>query len=299
MARIAEVSHQEIKDFVKDAVESRLIERHLSGNDNRKEVKKLVELGYRVGFDFNGFLKTWEQKKFDLGLFVLEVKNAEMAQDPTKIAIGEVSAGGVNDKHGYEMTKDEERELLINQLRAEMMKRALTGDPFAVFSFTPKIRKLKNGLIKLGLETEDFAQIEKEAKALARYRTLETLKESFIERSTYYELSGPAYGLLKNKIKGLVSNLGNLDMAITKDEMNYLRDEANRMMHDHTIIELKSAVSILESHDHPAIEKKVPMMIKLIHRLKEESGFSHGVGEDIEEVVYRHQNNQKAVKEHA
>jgi hypothetical protein len=299
MTRIAEVSHQEIKDFVKDAVESRLMQRHLSGKDNRMEVKKLVDLGYKVGFNFSTFLKTWEQKKFDLGLFVLEVQNAQKAQDPNNISIGEVSAGGVNDKHGYEMSKDEERELLINQLRAEMMKKALTGDPFAVFSFLPKIRKLKNGLIKLGLETEDFMKIEKEAKALARYRTLEMLKGSFIERSTYYELSGPAYGLLKNKIKGLVSNLGNLDMAISKEELDYLRDDANRMMHDHAIIELKSAVSILENHDHPAIEKKVPMMIKLIQRLKEESGFNHGVGEDIEEVVYRHQNNQKAVKENA
>ncbi len=299
MANIARVSHQEIKDFVKEAVESRLMERHLSGKDNRMEVKKLVDLGHKVGFNFNAFLKTWEQKKFDLGLFVLEAQNAEMAQDPNKISIGEVSAGGVNDKHGYEMTKDEERELLINQLRAEMMKRALTGDPFAVFSFSPKIRKLKNGLIKLGLETEDFMKIEKEAKALARYRTLEMLKGSFIERSTYYELSGPAYGLLKNKIKGLVSNLGNLDMAISKEELDYLRDDANRMMHDHAIIELKSAVSILENHEHPSLEKKVPMMVKLIQRLKEESGFSHGVGEDIEEVVYRHQNNQKAVKESA
>jgi hypothetical protein len=299
MANIAKVSHQEIKDFVKDAVESRLIERHLSGKDNRAEVKKLVELGYKVGFNFNAFVKTWEQKKFDLGLFVLEVQNAAAPQEPGKISIGEISAGGVSEKHGYEMTKDEERELLINQLRAEMMKRAITGDPFAVFSFSPKIRKLKNGLIKLGLETEDFMKIEKEAKALARYRTLEMLKESFIERATYYELSGPAYGLLKNKIKGLVSNLGNLDMSVSKEELDYLRDEANRMMHDHAIIELKSAASILENQENPAIEKKVPMMVKLIQRLKDESGFSHGVGEDIDEVVFRHQHGQKAVKENA
>ena len=299
MANIAQSSHQEIRDFVKDAVESRLMARHISGKDNRAEVKKLVDLGHKVGFNFNTFLKTWEQKKFDLGLFVLEVQNASAPQEPGKLSIGEVSAGGVNDKHGYEMTKDEEKELMINQLRAEMMKRAITGDPFAVFSFSPKIRKLKNGLIKLGLETEDFMKIEKEAKALARVRTLEMLKESFIERSTYYELSGPAYGLLKNKIKGLVSNLGNLEMAISKDELDYLRDDANRIMHDHAIIELKSAASILENHENPALEKKVPMMVKLIQRLKEESGFSHGVGEDIDEVVFRHQNNQKPVKEDA
>jgi uncharacterized protein YihD (DUF1040 family) len=70
-------------------------------------------------------------------------------------------------------------------------------------------------------------------------------------------------------------------------------------MHDHTIIELRSAVAILESQDNATIEQKVPLMIKLIKRLKEESGFSHGVGEDIDEVVIRHENGQKQVKEHA
>lgn len=299
MSKISQVSHAEIRDFIKDAVESRLMERHISNKNNRHEVKKLVDLGYKVGFNFDNFLKTWEQKKFDLGLFVLEIENASMAQNAGEISIGEVSAGGVNDKHGYEMTKDEERELLINQLRAEYLKKAITGDPFAVFSFAPKIRKLKNGLIKLGLETDDFMKIEKEAKVLARYRTLEMLKQSFIERATYYELSGPAYGLLKNKLKGLVSNLTNLDMELSKEQLDYLRDEANRQMHDHTIIELNSAVALLENHENPAVEEKVPLMIKLIQRLKEESGFNHGVGEDIDEVVFRHENGQKALKEDA
>ena len=299
MKRIAETSHEEIKDFINHAVESRLMERHITGKDNRLEVKKLVELGYKVGFNFDSFLKTWEKKKFDLGLFIMEVEKANKAENAGEISIGEVSAGGVNDKHGYEMTKDEEKELLINQLRAEYLKKAITGDPFAVFSFSPKIRKLKNGLIKLGLETEAFNRIEKEAKVLARYRTLEMLRGSFIERSTYYELAGPAYNLLNNKIKGLVSNLKSLDMNLTKEELETLRDDANRQMHDHTIIELKSATAILDSHDSPVIEEKVPLMVKLIQRLREESGFSHGVGEDLNEVMFRHNNDQKAVKEHA
>ncbi len=299
MARAGEASREEIKDFIKDAVESKLMERHISNRNNRNEVKKLVDLGHKVGFNFNEFLKTWESKKFDLGLFVLEIENTYKAQNTGEISIGEVSTGGVKDKNGYEMTKDEERELLINQLRAELMKKAITGDPFAVFSFAPKIRKLKNGLIKLGLETEAFNKIEKEAKALARYRTLEMLKGAFLERSTYYELSGPAYNLLKNKQKGLVSNLKNLDLEFSKEELNMLRDDANRQMHDHAIIELKSAVAILANGDNPTLEEKVPLMIKLIQRLREESDFSHGVGEDLDEVIYRYNNGQKAVKEHA
>jgi len=88
-------------------------------------------------------------------------------------------------------------------------------------------------------------------------------------------------------------------MNLTKEELDTLRDDANRQMHDHTIIELKSAASILENHENPTIEKNIPFMIKLIQRLKAESGFIHGVGEDIDEVVFRHENGQKQVKEHA
>ena len=299
MARVADRSHEEISDFVRDAVESRLMERHINDRDNRDEVKKLVQLGYKVGFNFDHFMKTWEQKKFDLGLFVLQVEGAQNAEMRGEISIGDVSAGGVGDRHGYEMTKDEERELLINQLRAEFMKKAVTGDPFAVFAFAPKIRKLKNGLIKLGLETEEFSRIEKEARALARYRTLEMLRAGFIERSTYYELSGPAYNLLNNRLKGLISNLERLDMKLSREELDILRDEANRQMHDHTILELKSALALLENNENPALEQKVPLMIKLIQGLRAESSFQHGIGEDIDQVIFRFENNHNDVRENA
>jgi hypothetical protein len=301
MSNIADSSKTEIKDFIRDAVESKLIERHLNGTDNKAEIKKLVELGQKAGFNFQDFLKTWEQKKFDMGLFVMEVNNAQAADTQNKMEIGDVSAGGVSDKQsGYEMSKDEEKELLVNQLRAEMMKQALTGDPFASFSFVPKIKKLKNGLIKLGLYNEDFQKVEKEAKTLARYRTVEMLKDAFINRSTYYELNGPAYNLLNSKMKGLVANLEKLDLKLDKEQMDMIRDDANRQMHDHTIIELKSALALIENdHGNPNIEKNVPLMIKLVQRLREESGFTHGVGEDIDDIVYRYTHNVKSFKEDA
>jgi hypothetical protein len=298
MAQISEVSSDEIREFVRDAVESKLMERHISGRDNITELRKLMELGHRVGFDLDKFLKTWEQKKFDLGIFALEAKAVAKAENKLEISIGEVSASGVGEKNGYEMTPEEEKELLINQLRAELMKRAITGDPFAVFSFAPKIRKLKNGLIKLGLFAEDFQKIEKEAKVLARLRTLEMLVGAFVERSTYFELSGPAFRVLNNKLKGLISNLENLDITLTREELDVIRDEANRNMYDHAVLELRTALAYLESHENPSLEKKVPMMVKLIERLREESGFQHNFGENLGDL-FRRAEALNGVKEHA
>ena len=299
MTQIRESTISELKDFIRDAVESKLMEKHINDVDNKAQLKKLVDLGNKVGFNFDQFMKTWEQKKFDLGLFMIEVANAENPEYNGQIAIGDVSAGGVGEKHGYEMTDDEEKELLINQLRAEFMKKALTGDPFAAFTFAPKIRKLKNGLIKLGLELEEFGKIEKQAKALARYRLLENLKEAFLERATYYELTGPSYGLLENKLKGIISSLDKMDLKLGKEELDMVRDEANRQMHDHTIIELKSAMAILESGENVSLEKKVPLMVKLISRLKQESGFQHELGENLDEILNKFESGQKRVKEGA
>jgi uncharacterized protein YihD (DUF1040 family) len=296
---MGEVSIGELRDFVRDAVESKLTQRHLSGIDNKVEVKKLVDLGNKVGFNFATFLKTWEQKKLDLGLFILEVQQADKPEEQVQISIGEVSTGGVGEKHGYEMTKDEETELTINQLRAEYMKKALTGDPLSSFSFAPKIRKLQNGLIKLGLESDVFARIEQEGKALARFRTLEMLKEAMVERSTYYELSGPAFNLLKSKIKGYMSNLGRLGLTLTKEQSDMLRDEANQAMYDHTIIEIKSAQAVLENSENPSLEKKLPLMAKLVQRLKEESGFQHELGENLDDFITTQTSGDKNVKESA
>ncbi len=297
--RMHESSAEEIKDFIRDAVESKLMERHLKSIDNREEVRKLVELGHRVGFDFTKFLKTWEQKKMDLGLVIMEVEAGISAEAQGQIAIGDVQSGSVGEKHGYEMTKDEEKELLINQLRAEFLKQAVTGDPLATISFVPKVRKLKNGLIKLGLELNDLHRIEQEAKVLARYRTLEQMKDAMLEKATYYELTGSSYALLHNKIKGIASNLERLGLKLDKEQMGFIRDEANRIMHDHTIIELKSAIALLENGSDPSLEQKVPLMVKLIERLRAESGFSHGVGEDIDETIFRHNNGIKNFREDA
>jgi hypothetical protein len=298
MSRIRDTSVAEIKDYIRDAVESKLLERHLRGIDNRAEMNNLIALGKKVGFDFTSFLKNWDKKKIDLGLVVAEV-NKGISAESKGISVGDVQSGGVGDKSGYDMTKDEEKELLINQLRGEFLKQALTGDPLSSFNFVPKIRKLKNGLIKLGLEMESFGKIEQEARTLAKYRTLEMLKDAFMERSTYYDLSGPSFNLLHNKIKGLAFNMEKLGLKLDKDHMDMIRDTMNRQMYDHTIIELKSAMALLETQSNPAIEKNVPLMVKLIERLRTESGFTHGLGEDIDQVIYRHNNNIKGFNESA
>jgi hypothetical protein len=298
---VKDQSVEQVKEFVRAAVDSTLMEMHVNGTNDPKELRKYVELGYRVGFNFEAFIREWQQQKVDLGLVAMAITAPKETEAKGNIAIGDVNANGVSDKHGYEFTKDEEKELLMNQLRAEYMKKAISGDPFAVFTFNPKIMKLKNGLIqlKLNMSDADFSRIEKEGRILARVRTLEMLKGAFIERSTFYELAGSAYGLLNNKIKGLISNLERLDMKLSKEELDILRDDANRAMYDNTLMELKSAVSILETQENPSLEQKVPLMIKLVQRLRDESGFKHGLGEDLDEAIYRHNNNMKSIKEGA
>lgn len=187
---------------------------------------------------------------------------------------------------------------MINTLRALHMKKALTGR-FEALKVTPHIRKTWNGLIKLGLTFEDLDKIAKEGMALARFRSMQQLKEAFMERSTFYKLSGGGYDLVRDKIKGIVANLKKLGYEVSKDELDILRDDANRQMFDHTVIELSHAMAVLKAKSDTRLHKKALLMITLLKRIKEESGFNEALGEDIDNMIVRYENQLKNVKESA
>ncbi|MFA4967557.1 MAG: hypothetical protein WC624_04995, partial [Candidatus Margulisiibacteriota bacterium] len=50
---------EELREFVKEELESKLVEKHLSGADNKKEIEDLLKLGAKVGFDSQKFINEW------------------------------------------------------------------------------------------------------------------------------------------------------------------------------------------------------------------------------------------------
>ncbi|MFC1767997.1 hypothetical protein ACFLZ2_05610 [Candidatus Margulisiibacteriota bacterium] len=290
-------SNGDLKDFINAHLKEKLLEKDISQKNVKDDVTRLVTLGYKVGFDFEGFMNSWQQKKVDLGIVAPELFASNKPDSgKVKVAIEGASAGGVSERHQYTMTLDEEKEVLSNRLRALYMKKALSGNMFEDIEVRVKIRKTKNGMIKLGLTYEDLHMIEREGIGLARMRSLEQLKAAFMERSTFFKLSGSAYDLVNKKIKGLVSNIKKLGLDLSQRELDILRDDANRQMYDHTVIELKWALAALKKGPDPKLHKKAILMTTLLVRLSGESGFDQAHGEDIEALLYSAENQLKTTK---
>ena len=106
---------------------------------------------------------------------------------------------------------------------------------------------------------------------MAKDKLLEMLSEVLSERSTLYDLAGPAFKLIEKKIKGIMSNLNRIGEALTINEFEKFRDIANRKMYDMAIQELHSVDAEMRTKPSPSLEKKRQQLVKLIARLKKES----------------------------
>ncbi len=263
-------SKVELRDFVKGELERNFISKHLSGEATVKEIRELFKLGKGLGIDLKKLLVEWEEKKFDLGF-----------QEVPYLGPG-LQAGTNNSGHngqannGDENEFPREQEILINQLRSLYMQRAIRGDMLTKIRTAFKVRKLKNKLIKMviqfkGINPEELLRnTEKEGMAKAREKTLEMLREAYYERATLYELAGPAYKMIERKIRGLAKNAERLGMdSIPHDALQH---ETNCRMFDTAREELGRVMILRQSNSSPALEKKEKLLVKLLTRLKEESG---------------------------
>lgn len=257
-------ARSEAKDFVLEELEVKLMEKILSGQTKELDnhIRDLVGLAMKLGIDMNQFVLNWKKKKIDLGLFYLDPK--------LMLELG-IGPEGEKREDRYDLDKEEEKEILVNRLRALFMRRAIKNDIITRLDTGFKMRTLKNGLIRLGLTIDDFERIEKEGAAVARDKLLDMLKEALSERATLYDLAGPAFKLIEKRIKGLMSNLGRIGSALTVTEFESLRNAINRKMYDIAVQELHAVDAMLNAKSDPSLEKKRGHLVKLIARLKEES----------------------------
>lgn len=258
----------DVKDFITEQLREVMIKKNLNGDTKsaENEIKDLIELGTKTGFNVNRFLAGWKATKYHLG-FVPVPSNA-LAQS----MLGSGMHNKKEQQNLYEFTSEDEKELLINQLRAVYMQRAMKGTFMSKLETSFKVRKLKNGLVKLGITFDELDKIEKEGVSLARVRILGMLKEAFEERATFFELSGHAFDLVETKIKGLIKNLARLGMELTQDEIEEMRNQADEKMFDTARFELENAIISYEGNRAPSYEKKIKLLVKVMLRLKEEAG---------------------------
>ncbi len=263
---------KEIREFIPEALENAIMRRIISHDKKaEKEVDMLLKVGSESSMDVRKWAaEVWPIKKIDYGLLSFVDVPPSVTGTLVDTRAGQQSDQG--QKHGFEYDQKDEKEILVNRMRALYMQRALKGGLAGYLETAFKMRKLKNGLIKLGIYTKDLdGQVQEEALILAKMKILEMLKEALLERATHYDLAGPSYQLVERKIKGLLKNADRLGMDISTIEFNSLRDSANRRIYDVSAKEMEVINELLAENQNPELEKRQAMLKKLMDRIAEET----------------------------
>ena len=183
------------------------------------------------------------------------------------------------------------------------MQRAVTGNFLTVLRTSFKMRKLKNGLIKLGVVPESLnsalEKVEEEGRAIARLKLLKMLKEALRERATLYKLAGPAFKLIEKRIKGILRNLKRLGLDMDGRDLAIFRDKANEEILEVATSELRAINAVLENGPQPAYEKRQRLLGKLLCRLNEESNLEIPNDLGIDEIILRDNSNLDIISEAA
>lgn len=189
---------------------------------------------------------------------------------------GEANTGGQQQRekpfHGYEFDSKDEKDIFLNRLRALYLQKALNPGMKGVLKTEFKLRRLKNGLLRMGILTDVLnEQVKKEAELIAMERTREMLNEALEERASMYVLKGPAFQLIEDKIKGILRNAEKLGQEIGAEEFLNARDKINHKIYELTKKEMGLIEVRLSDQDFPQLVVKYRDMQKLIERLKAES----------------------------
>lgn len=165
-----------------------------------------------------------------------------------------------------------ENDQLIDKLRNLYLRKSLNPGIKDTLMITFEIGKLKKQLKGLGqFDKELDKQLQKEAEFLAKENLLEDLKKIFIEQATLQKLSGPYYNTLRHKRAFILKTLHKNGISLTKDQINNIRDSANREMFP-VIKEELNQLEMLEGTKRAVYAtSKRKQLIEILTRIKEET----------------------------
>ncbi len=253
----------EVKSFVYDELENQLIARTFLQDNDFANCHRLMKVGEKVGMTPTEWIdNVWPEKKENHGLYLLDAPNSVANfvdlkdNDPNR-----------RQKSQYEYKEEDEKDLLLNRMRAAYMQLALRPGAISSVETWFKVRKLKGGLLRLGIYTRDLDEkVQAEAKTLAKVKTMEMLEEALQERASFFD-EGSAKELVNNRVKNVLKNLERLGFELKEDDFVALRDKANRDMYNLAQRELEST----KSNMGPIAGEKIEMLNKLISKLQAET----------------------------
>ncbi len=276
-----ESATKEMSEFALEELENKMIGKLISKDEETKDVQQLLDLAKKTTTNVSFWARViWAQKKEDLGLNLIIVPpqttgklvdtntgdNKRKNQQPEEIAMA--------DEGSPEM-------ILMNRLRAIYMQRYMKGKNNFDFVTSFKVRRLKNGLMKMGIFTPVLDEkLSMEAETLAKQKIVEMLNEVCLERASLYTLKGSANNAIKRKRRGLLKSARRLGMGLSSQDMAKMQYLADKRILD----VIKEQISIGEGFmKSPYANRSIQNMLK---SLKTTAGRLTSETNDIE-MQYR------------
>ncbi len=159
-------------------------------------------------------------------------------------------------------------EALDDTLRYLYMMKALHPQLRKQIDIHFKMRKTKNGMIKLGIYTEERnTDLKKQGEFLAAKQCRDHLMDAFREEATLVHLSGSEYGVIRKKQAFYLSRLRHLHYGLRPHHIDRIRDAAYRDMYGvikEDILQLENQLAV-RNHIGPA--RKLAHLKKIIERI--------------------------------
>lgn len=263
-------AQKEIKQFVLDELENEMIKRTFLQDGKFDDIVKLARVGNKVGFDAMPWLnQVWPGKKEDHGLNLLDIPHEVTGYINLKDNDTDAKREWSRQREQYEYKEDDEKDIMLNRLRAQYLQLALRPGMVNTVTTWFKIRTLKSGIQRLGVFTKDMDEkVQEEAKTVAKIKTMEVLEEALLENASVFDPSKEQ--TLQNKIKNCVKNLDRLGFKLDDTDFMELRDKANERIYGLIHKEIEQT----KQKQGPAAEQRLQQLQKLSTRLQKESNLS-------------------------
>ena len=163
-----------------------------------------------------------------------------------------------------------QEEMLDDKLRYLYMMQALHPSLRQKIDIYFKMKKCKNGMIKLGMYTEEKEeQLKKQGEFLAAKQFIEELQFVFREEASLPFLSGAEYGIIRKKKAFFLSQLRKIDHGLSTDEINRIKESMYREMYGLIKEEIMQLEQLAEIHKHISITRKLKKYKDVIKRINE------------------------------
>ena len=133
-----------------------------------------------------------------------------------------------------------------------------------------KMKKCRNGMIKLGFYTEEKEDaLKKQGEFLAANQFREEIHYLFREEATLEHLSGAEYGVLRKKKAFYLSQLRKVGHGLNQETIDKIQENMYREMYSLIKEEILQLEEIAEIKQHISVTKRLSHLKKVINRIIE------------------------------